>query len=557
MSLQPISILEIPEETARVAHAAFPKGNPLMRLRDELGSIYADEQFTDLFPSRGQPAASPARLALVTVMQFAEGLSDRQAANAVRSRIDWKYALALPLTDAGFDSSVLSEFRTRLLTGGAEALLFETMLTCVREKGLLKTRGRMRTDSTHILAAIRTLNRLECVGETLRHALNTLATLVPAWLQSWVPTEWYERYSHRFENYRLPESRTERYALAQQIGQDGDQLWEHLVAPATPAWLREVPAVETLRQVWLQQFVVQDGQRQWRSADDLPPGALLIQTPYDAEARYSKKRQTEWTGYKVHLTESCDKELPHLIVNVETTAATTTDYDMTPVIHQHLAERDLRPATHVVDSGYMSADHLVSSQAHEIDLVGPVAEENSWQARAQEGFDIASFTIDWEAKQAYCPQGHVSQKWSLLKQDTITLYHFRFSRTACAACPVREKCTKSATLPRSLTIHQQAPFEALRAARQRQQAETFPEQYAPRAGVEGTISQGNAIADLRRARYTGLAKTHLQHLFTALGLNVLRLGAWFAESPRTQTRTSSFAKLAPPLAPPASASAPG
>lgn len=249
MSLHPTSILEIPEETVRVARAAFPKGSTYTRMRDELGPIYADEQFSALFPSRGQPAESPARLALVTVMQFAEGLSDRQAADAVRRCIDWKYALSLPLDDAGFDAAVLSEFRSRLLAGGAEALLFDTMLTCLREKGLLKARGRRRTDSTHILAAIRTLNRLECVGETLRHALDTLATVVPACLQSWVPPEGYERYSRRFEAYRLPKSRDERYALAEQIGRDGFQLWEQLLAPATAPWLRELPAVETLRQV--------------------------------------------------------------------------------------------------------------------------------------------------------------------------------------------------------------------------------------------------------------------------------------------------------------------
>ena len=167
MSLQPRSMPAIPEETVEIARAAFPKGNTYMRMRDELGSIFTDEQFSELYSNVGQPAASPARLALVTVMQFAEGLSDRAAANAVRGRIDWKYALGLEITDPGFDASVLSEFRTRLVEGNVELLLFETMLSCLRNKGLLKARGRIRTDSTHILAAIRTLGRLECVGETL------------------------------------------------------------------------------------------------------------------------------------------------------------------------------------------------------------------------------------------------------------------------------------------------------------------------------------------------------------------------------------------------------
>jgi len=138
-----------------VARAAFPKGNIYMQRHKELGALYTDEMFTELFSTRGQPAESPARLALVLVMQFAENLTDRQAADAVRSRIDWKYALGLDLTDSGFDYSILSEFRQRLLSKGDEHQLFEAMLTRFKQKGLLKMRGKQRTDSTHILAAVR------------------------------------------------------------------------------------------------------------------------------------------------------------------------------------------------------------------------------------------------------------------------------------------------------------------------------------------------------------------------------------------------------------------
>jgi transposase len=177
--LRPMLIEPVPPETARVARAAFPKGHRYLRLADELDTLFTDEAFLALFPTHGQPAQPPWRLALVTLLQFAEGLSDRQAANAVRSRIDWKYVLRLELTDAGFDASVLSAFRSRLITGAAESLLFDTLLTWCRNRQLVNARGRQRTDSTHILAAVRVLNRIEVVGETLRHALNTLAVVAP------------------------------------------------------------------------------------------------------------------------------------------------------------------------------------------------------------------------------------------------------------------------------------------------------------------------------------------------------------------------------------------
>ena len=166
MSLQPQPAYPIPDETRRVAHAAFPKGALCLRLVEVLGQLYRDDQFAAWFPTRGQPAASPARLALVLVLQYVEGLSDRQAADAVRSRIDWKYALGMELTDPGFDHTVLSEFRARLLTKDAERLLLDILLERLRKLGLIKRRGRQRTDSTYVLAAVRRLNRLERVGET-------------------------------------------------------------------------------------------------------------------------------------------------------------------------------------------------------------------------------------------------------------------------------------------------------------------------------------------------------------------------------------------------------
>src|SRR5918998_5894208 len=247
MSLHPEDPTAPPEETRRVARAAFPKGTLFLDIADALGPVYRDSQFAGLFPQLGQPAAAPAMLALATVLQYVEGLSDRQAADAVRARIDWKYALALELTDPGFDHTVLSEFRSRLVHGQAELQLLDTLLERCRELGLIRQRGRQRTDSTHVLAAVRVLNRLERVGETMRAALNSLAVVAPDWLQAWVPAEWYLRYGTRIDNYHLPKPDSERQALAAVIGADGFQLLQMIDAATELPWLPEVPAVQTLR----------------------------------------------------------------------------------------------------------------------------------------------------------------------------------------------------------------------------------------------------------------------------------------------------------------------
>jgi transposase len=383
MCLHPELIPPVPEVTARVAKAAFPKGNRYMRLRDELGVFYNDEEFAELYPDRGQSAIAPWRLTMILIMQFLENLSDRQTADAVRGRIDWKYALSLELEDDGFDFSVLSEFRDRLIKQEALAQILEQMLQRFQEKGLLKARGKQRTDSTHILAKVRELTRLENLIETLRHALNTIALAAPEWLGNNLQNEWCDRYVKRVENTRLPRQKDERNTLAVRVGQDGFDLLDAIYAPTAPMELRWLKAVEILRQVWLQQYYAPSPKIQLRNKKDGPPSAVRIRSPYETEARNSTKRSTNWTGYKVHLTETCEENLPHVITQVETTPATTQDQQVVTSIHQSLAAQNLLPNQHLVDRGYTSSRLIVKSQRdYQIDLFGPVGTNGGWQARA-------------------------------------------------------------------------------------------------------------------------------------------------------------------------------
>lgn len=539
----------VPEETVRVARAAFPKGNIFMRMHDELGPLYRHPQFTALFSHTGQPAEDPARLALVLVMQFAEGLSDRQAADAVRGRIDWKYALALELTDPGFDASVLSEFRTRLIEGEAVHLLLETLLTRLHERGLLKARGTQRTDSTHVLAAVRTLNRLELVGETLRFTLNRLAVVAPTWLQAHMQPVWLERYGSRVENYRLPKTDTARQRLAALIGADGFTLLHEAYAPEAPAEVRTAPAVEVLRQVWVQQYYGPEDTPRWRQDRDVPPAAQLIHSPYDLEARYSIKRGMAWVGYKAHMTETCDDATPHVITHVETTPATTPDDKMLEPIHAALDTKALLPRTHLVDCGYTASEILVeSARDYGVTIVGPVAADPSWQAREATGYENGAFTINWESHTATCPQGKRSRKWQpdidVAGQEVIQI---RFAQKDCRACVARPACTRAKTEPRTLTVRTQVYHEALQAARRDQTTKEFKDSYADRAGIEGTLSQGVRAFDLRRSRYIGLARTHLQHILSAVAINVVRVMAWLTDPHPTKPRISPFVALASPL----------
>jgi transposase len=547
MSLSSQPLDAIPTETARVARAAFPRSTRVMHLRDQLGIIYDHAVLTALYPHRGKPAEAPWRLALITVMQFAEDLSDRAAADAVRSRIDWKYALSLELTDPGFHYSVLAKFRRRLVAGQAEQVLLDALLDRLHACGWLNAGGRARTDSTHVVAAVRALNRLECVGETLRAALNDLAVVAPDWLRQQVTAEWFERYGKRVEESHLPKGEAKRVTYAEQIGADGSQLLAAIYHPTAPGWLREIPAVERLRQTWVHQYYTEaTGALRWRQATDLPPAGTRRDSPYDPDAHFGNKRSITWTGYKVHLTETCDDETPHVITHVETTEAAVPDVTMTTPIHQALADKQLAPATHIVDAGYVDATILVESpRDFHMALLGPVSPDSSWQAQDEQAYDISQFAIDWAAQQVTCPQGNISSSWSTrLDRWQNPVISVKFAVKDCRDCTGRAHCTKAKTNPRHMTLKPQDEHHALQALRQQQHTAEGKAHYDKRAGIEGTLSQGIRAFGLRHCRYMGLAKTRLQHLATAAAINIDRLAAWLDGRPHAKTRVSRFAALA-------------
>jgi transposase len=250
-------------------------------------------------------------------------------------------------------------------------------------------------------------------------------------------------------------------------------------------------------------------------------------------------------GYKVYLTETCDEELPHLIVNVETSHAATGDIEFTETIQQSLEQKKLSPREHFLDSGFTTAQLLLKYQEQAIELVGPLREDYSWQAKAGQGFDLTAFTIDWGNKRVICPNGKVSKKWRRMlngRDKPVIMAHV--DRDDCLACLQREGCTKAEATGRMLTFKpSQEEHELMRQMRTQQTTDDFKERYNTRAGIEGTISQGVRSCDLRQSRYLGLAKTHLHNVLSSLAVNVHRLANWFDERPRASTRTARFAQL--------------
>ncbi|MFF3519071.1 transposase, partial [Streptomyces sp. NPDC002573] len=314
MSLQSGGLPPVPEQTARTARAAFPKGSLPMRVRDHLAGVFADEPFAGAFGVRGAPGYSPGVLSLVTVLQFTEDLTDRQAADAVRDRLSWKYAIGAELTDTGFDHSVLPRFRGRLARHGLEREVFDRLLAHCKDAGLVAAGGKQRTDSTHVISAVRDLNRTELAGESVRAALEALAVAAPGWLAGVIDVaEFAHRYGERVNGWTMPASKTKRDRLAQVFGTDALALLRAVHAPGTPPWLRGIEAMELLRQITVQTYYVHTDARgrevirkREADTDGVPPGSIRLASPYDPDARWAAKGDDLfWLGYKVHLTETC------------------------------------------------------------------------------------------------------------------------------------------------------------------------------------------------------------------------------------------------------------
>lgn len=535
MSLKPQPSRPMPDDLARLGAILLPEDSPYRLIGDRLYALYDNAAFADLYHKEGKPALPPVDLLFVLALQALEDLGDRAAADAVRLRLDWKYALHLPLDYAGFDFSVLSDFRARLLAHDASARLFDTLLAQLRELGLLKRRGRQRTDSLAVLARIHLLTRIELVAETLRLAIRAVVQADPTWAKSSLPPAWEEWYGQRCVAERLSEA--ERTRLSTQTGRDGQWLLDRLADPATPVDLAVLPEVEVLRTVWAQQFVVRD---QLLVFQDLRgyDGTLQIQSPHDAEARWSKKGSSHWVGYKLQVTETDDDALPHLITDIALRSSVEGDTSALGEIASRQAARDVLPSERYVDQAYVSGGTLQASAERGEDLIGPApSSDPSPQARLADGLTQAHFLLDLEARVATCPAG-ATAVGRLHSDGTI---RFVFEQERCAGCALRPRCCTGKGGRRLTTS---PGHRALVAARARQETEAFKTAYrAHRGGVEGGLSALVRGHGIRVCRYIGRAKNELRAVFVGAAANLRRAARWLAGK-RPQVRRQGLG-LAP------------
>jgi transposase len=517
MSLQEKWNVEIPEHTAEIGREMLPESDPYRLVGDRVNDILSRKDFEGLYSQLGRGAVAPIVLCLVTVFQYLENIPDRQAARWAVMRLDWKYALHMPLRWQGFHYSDLCNFRKRLVEHGAERLIFDKVLEWMRALGFLKKYAKQRTDSTHVVGAVERLSRLELVWETLRVALKAIKAEATQWYGQQIPSAFHEVYVERHSAWRL--SKQEVTAEMRKAGADGFWLLDRLEESA-PKEVLELSEVETLRTVWEQQFEREGDKTKTRPPSGRGRGKDLVVTPHDPEARWSEKRGKDWVGYRLHVTETAEDEVAQqFITDIDVVAANQDDSEVVDDIQKRLTERDLKPQEQAVDQGYTSGSNLAHSAAGGVELLGPVAQDT---AGKPQGYKQSDFELDFEAKRATCPQGKIAPAWyerPSEEKDGYVGAEIQFKKE-CDGCPVRAECAPGKC---GRTLKVSPYFALLQQRRAEQETEEFKERYKRRAAIEGTVSEIVRAHGGRRARYRGQSKVRLQALFIGTATNLKRL----------------------------------
>ena len=517
MSLQMNWNTEIPNDTAQVGHEILKEDDPYRLVGDGVNGFLSLKDFAGLYSELGRGGICPIILSLITVFQFLENIPDRAAARWAVTRIDWKYALHLPLTWLGFNFSSLSNFRQRLLKHGAERLVFEKVLEWARSLGCVKKYGKQRSDSTHLLGCVERLSRLELVWETLRVTLGAIEAVMPQWYKEVIPAAFHEAYVKRHSDWRL--SKAEVKAEMQKAGSDGFWLLDHL-NDGTPHIILGLAEVETFRTVWNQQFERQPDSRKVkvRPPSGRGKGKDLVVTPHDPDVRWSEKRGKDWVGYKLQVTETAEDEAKvQFITDIDVVAANADDSEAVDEIQERLITHDLKPDEHYVDKGYISGPNIVHSADRGIELIGPALADTSSKP---EGYKQSDFEINFEKQEVICPEGKTCEAWYERPQpDGHVGAEVRF-RGQCEGCPARAQCAPGKN-GRTLSI---SPYHReIEQRRAEQKTEAFKEKMKRRAAIEGTISELTRKHGARRARYRGNSKQRLQAYFTGAAANLKRL----------------------------------
>ena len=535
MSLKEMFPKEIPSQTRELVTPILPSNSVCRLLGNEGEQLVDEESLSEMYATEGRGGINPVILCFVLILQYLENMPDRQAALMVLMRMDWKYALRQELTWQGFDHSNLCNFRKRLYAHGQEFIVFEQLITYLKQAGYIKSK-KQRTDATHVLGAIERMSRLELVWETIRLAVGALINVDAKWVLEQVPPSFVSFHTEKRGDYRLSKAKIEKAML--EAGRDGFWLLSQVTEHGDTTWLT-LPELQMLYRVLQEQFDPPDDTTHTPAQTKPNTTACgdVIASPHDPDVRYSQKgKDTQWEGYKLQVTETVDDDLP-LISDIAIHSAIEQDSPTLDVIQERLTQRGLAPEQHYVDRGYCNGKTIVSSQQRGIDLRGYITASN----RKSKGFRLEDFEVDIGQRTATCPQGKQATLFNPSTQDDVA-FHVRFGKQ-CQTCPVQQHCT---TEKRGRSLELKPYHTQLTQRRLEQTTDTFKQEMFARSRIESTICELARKHGIRQSRYRGQHKANLQAAFTAVAVNLKRLANYLGQQMDTlSNHLSNYLSSAP------------
>lgn len=474
-------------------------------IKEEIGSRIKDSDFEDMYKDGGRPPISPRLLILVLLMQFLEGLSDRAAIRNLKFRLDWKIAFGLPVDFLGFHSSTLTYFRDRLIANSKATYAFDKILAYLAEKGLIKQSGQQRIDSTHIIAAVRELTRIELLHETIR--LFCLDLGLRKKQMSETVLELHSKYTDTISTFRMTKGEKTEAIKEAGLAMRTIRDW---VETLLDVQLLGLASFKTLKTVFSQNFIDQ-GIETIPELIKIATGKEHICNPHDPDAEYGNKGKKGWLGYKLQVVETAEGE-QNFITHIELENATNFDGDSVCGIIEELENKGVSPSNLYGDTHYNTSANIELLAEKEIELKGPVAPVTKQKQEKDEGF-----AINIELQKVICPEGIESKHFHIDPSGRIKA---SFPKKDCLACSRKEICQPQ---PRGKIYEQRPENKTLSVRRKKMLDPAYQKDLHRRNGIEGTLSGLVRGQKIRRLKYRGKAKGQLQTKMTGAAANVMRL----------------------------------
>lgn len=474
-------------------------------IKEEIADRIKDSDFEDMYKDGGRPPISPRLLVLVLLMQFIEGLSDRAALQNLKFRLDWKIAFGLTVDFIGFHPTVLTYFRDRLLANSKASYAFDQILKCLTEQGLVKSGGKQRIDSTHVIAAVRELTRIDLLHETLRLFCVDLEGYTDCLAGETLTIQ--SKYVDKVSTYRTTDNDKKDLIRQAGIAMRGLIEWTKSYSDKS---IEELTSFKVLKTVYEQNFI-DNGDSQMPDLIKISTGKGHICNPHDPDAEYGNKGKKTWVGYKAQVAETVGQE-QNFITHIDIENATDFDGSCVEGIIDDLEKIGIEPSELYGDTHYNTTGNIEALKEKSIDLKGPVP-----QATKEKSEKDVGFTVDTEAKKVICPNGMESKNFRIEPSGRIGS---SFPKEVCLICDRRHICEPN---PRGKIYNQRPENETLAERRKKMQDEAYQKDLHHRNGIEGTISGLVRGQKLRRLRYKGKQKGQLQVKMTGAAANVRRL----------------------------------